>query len=235
MVNRNKNFHLNKTSSKKRLSEWYRKDSRWIFWALKIQSTFVISKSKGLSEILRRTPTSKYQICRMWGKINRKTTFHKWICNLILEVRDTLKILWKEGEIATLEQFLLFSTIVCYLLLNFHVETGTRFTFRDKRLFEKSEVEVARVDCICIGGIVWKKSWILLIIFSAWRFDYNPSWNVVSRHICCKRFTLIHKHTLGKSIKRRFDDIYRIFPEYTVSHLSSLGDTLHEMSTPVLS
>ena len=38
-----------------------------------------------------------------------------------LEIRDILKILWKRGEIAPLEQFLLFSTIFCYLLLDFHL------------------------------------------------------------------------------------------------------------------
>ena len=44
-------------------------------------------------------------------------------CNLTLEVRGTriLKILWKRGEIAPKEQFLLFFTIFCYLLLDFHV------------------------------------------------------------------------------------------------------------------
>ena len=44
-------------------------------------------------------------------------------------------------------QFLLFSTILCYRLLDFHVKTGTRFSLRDKRLFEISEVEITRVDC----------------------------------------------------------------------------------------
>ena len=37
--------------------------------------------------------------------------------------------------------------IFCYLLLDFHVKTGTRFSLRDKRVFEISEVEIMRVDC----------------------------------------------------------------------------------------
>ena len=37
------------------------------------------------------------------------------VYNLTPEVRDTLKILWKRGEIALQEQVLLFSTIFCYL------------------------------------------------------------------------------------------------------------------------
>ena len=64
----------------------------------RIQSTLVISNSKGLSEILRDIRTSTYQICRTEGKLIRLTTFNKYMCNL--EVRDILKILWKRGEIA---------------------------------------------------------------------------------------------------------------------------------------
>ena len=41
-----------------------------------IQSTLVISKSKGLSEILRDIRVCKYQICRIEEKINRTITFH---------------------------------------------------------------------------------------------------------------------------------------------------------------
>ena len=42
-----------------------------------IQSTFVISKSKGLSEILQDIRISTYQICRIEEKINQTTTFSK--------------------------------------------------------------------------------------------------------------------------------------------------------------
>ena len=66
----------------------------------KIQSTLVISNSKGLSEILRDIRTSTYQICRIEEKIIRITTFNKYICNWTHEVRDILKILRKRGEIA---------------------------------------------------------------------------------------------------------------------------------------
>ena len=40
-----------------------------------VQSTLFISKSKGLSEILRDIRTSTYQICKHEEKINRATTF----------------------------------------------------------------------------------------------------------------------------------------------------------------
>ena len=44
-----------------------------------IQSTLVISNSKGLSEILRDIRTSTYQICRTGQKLIRLTTFNKYI------------------------------------------------------------------------------------------------------------------------------------------------------------
>ena len=59
-----------------------------------------------------------------------------------------LKILWKRGKIAPQEQFLPLSTIFYYLMLDFYVKTGIRFSLRDKRLFEITEVEITRVDCI---------------------------------------------------------------------------------------
>ena len=43
-----------------------------------IQSTLVISNSKGLFEILRDIRTSTYQICRIEEKIIRTTTFNKY-------------------------------------------------------------------------------------------------------------------------------------------------------------
>ena len=79
-------------------------------WGI-VQSTLVISNSKGLSEIFRDIRTSTYQICRIEEKTIRTTTFNKYICNWTLEVRDIFKILWKRGEIAPKEHFLLFSTI----------------------------------------------------------------------------------------------------------------------------
>ena len=77
-----------------------------------------------------------------------RTIFNKWICNLTPDVKRYMKycgkeeklLLWKRGE------FLLFSIIFWYLLLDFHVRTGTRFSLREKRYFEISEVEITRVD-----------------------------------------------------------------------------------------
>ena len=48
----------------------------------KVQSTLVISKSKGPSDILRDIRTSTYQMCRTEENTNRTTKFHKRTCNL---------------------------------------------------------------------------------------------------------------------------------------------------------
>ena len=102
-----------------------------------------------LSWLGRKTSTqTNISDLQNWGKINRTTTFHKWLFHLTPEGRHILKILWKWGEIAPREQFLLFSTIFCYLLLDFHIKTGTRFSLRDKLLLETSEVEITRVNCM---------------------------------------------------------------------------------------
>ena len=58
-----------------------------------------------------------------------------------------LKILWKRGEIAPEEQFLLLFTIISYLILDFYVTTRIGFSLRDKQLFGITEVEITRVDC----------------------------------------------------------------------------------------
>ena len=63
-------------------------DNRLIDWAtrapitegFKLQSTLVISKSKGPSETLRHIRTSTYQICRMKENTIRTTDFRKWTC-----------------------------------------------------------------------------------------------------------------------------------------------------------
>ena len=61
-----------------------------------------------------------------------------------------LKILCKMGEIAPEEQFLPLSTNFYYLMLDFCVKTGIRFSLRDKRIFEITEVEITRVDCMLL-------------------------------------------------------------------------------------
>ena len=48
----------------------------------------------------------------------------------------------KEEKLLLRSKFLLFSAIFCCLLVDLCVKTGTRFSLRDKRLFEISEFEI---------------------------------------------------------------------------------------------
>ena len=73
---------------------------------------------------------------------------NEYVIRLLYLDKYIMKTLWKRGEIAPQEQFLLFFTILYNLILDFCVITRTRFSLRDKRLFEVTEVEITRVDCI---------------------------------------------------------------------------------------
>ena len=109
----------------------------------------------------RDSRTSAYQICRIEGKkINRTTTFQKWINNLTPEVGYIRIYLWNvvvrfifssvENIVEKRRNSSLFHNILLPVL-NFHVKTwtkGTRFSLRDKRLFEISGVDTQRVDCM---------------------------------------------------------------------------------------
>ena len=101
----------------------------------KIQSTLVISNSKGLSEIFRDIRTSIYRICRIEKKIIRTTTFNKFICNWTLEVTYSENIVEKRRNcnFSSVPQY--FSPVVRFLCL----DRDKIFSLRDKRLFEISE------------------------------------------------------------------------------------------------
>ena len=77
-----------------------------------------------------------------------------------------LKILWKREEIAPEVQFLLLSKILCYLMLDFCVKTSVRFSLRDKRQFEITEVEITMVDCTCNGSSINYISFVM-------KFDHS--------------------------------------------------------------
>ena len=115
---------------------------------MSLQSTLVISNFKGISEILPDILTSTYQNCRIKEKINKKTTINKCIYNWTLEIRDILKILWKRGAISPFFHNILLPVV------RFSSLGGIRFSLRDKRLFEISDVEITRVNCICSSSIL---------------------------------------------------------------------------------
>ena len=53
-----------------------------------LQSTLVISKSKGPTKTLRDIRTLTYQICSIEEKAIRTTKFHKVLCNVTSLVRN---------------------------------------------------------------------------------------------------------------------------------------------------
>ena len=93
---------------------------------------------QGTLWIISRYPYLDISDLQNW--VNNKSNNHMAQVNMYLntEVKEIL------------EQCLLFSTILCYLLLDFHVKTGTRFSLWDKRLFKISEVEIMRINCISV-------------------------------------------------------------------------------------
>ena len=106
-----------------------------------------------------------------WGKIIGTTTFNKYICNWTLDVRDILKILWKRGEMFGAISPLFHKMFFC-LLLDVHVSARTRFSLRDKRLFEISEFKITGVNCICLTKIICPVIWYLFSSYSR-QFLYN--------------------------------------------------------------
>ena len=84
-----------------------------------------------------------------------------------------LKILWKRGEIAPQEQFLLLFTIFSYLMLDFYVKTRIGFSLQDKRLFEITEVEITGVHCIFRHDCVIAS----LLQNCAEQKKHNSAWN----------------------------------------------------------
>ena len=126
-------------------SKWSKSTKKDIFLFLEenIQLTLIISKSNRLYEIIRdiRTSTYMYQICRTEEKINRIPHF---TVNIVFDLRSLRYIenICGNRRNCSFVQFLLFSTTFCYLLLDFHIKTGYRFSSRD------SEVKITIVDCM---------------------------------------------------------------------------------------
>ena len=86
----------------------------------------------------------------------------------LLKLEIYIENIVEKGEIAPQEQFLLFSTIFCNLILDFCVKTRTRFFLPDKQLFEVTEVEITRVDCIPKVALT----------------EFNHSWSAAENTTC---------------------------------------------------
>ena len=119
--------------------------------------------------------------------------------------------LWKRGEIAPQEHFLLFSTIFCNLILDFCIKTRTRFPLRDKRLFEITEVEITRVDCIFhlandnqmsypfgARGVIFTV-WQILYQFAESEESSSTDYKYVLLNNFCKNITCLREEAFRQS------------------------------------
>ena len=81
----------------------------------------------------------------------------------------------------------------CHLMLDFYVKTGIRFSLRDKRLFEITEVEITRVDCIFyFHEIPFWNYFVMTIVmdfksiqglqFAHYRSQSDKTWRASSRY-----------------------------------------------------
>ena len=123
-----------------------------------------LSKSKGHPEAIRDIRTSTYQICRIEENTNRKTKFHKKIYYLTPLARNIYRNYCGERRNCSSEAISPLIYNILLLILDLCVQTRTRFSFRDKRLFEIIEVEITRVDITYIGYSVMHKTRRIYII-----------------------------------------------------------------------
>ena len=113
-----------------------------------------------------------------------------------------VEILWKRGEIVPEEQFLLLSTIFCYLMLDFYVKTRISFSLRDKQLFEITKVEMTRVDCRCGLYLSQQTAPVLKVCQRIYKLYYLQAQMVATfmRTAIAKVLDMIYELLLGKFI-----------------------------------
>ena len=86
---------------------------------------------------------------RNWGKqLIEQPPLTEWTCNLTPKLEIYWKYCGKEEKLLLRSNFSSFPQYFYCLLVDLCIKTGTRFSLRDKRLFEISEFEITRVDCI---------------------------------------------------------------------------------------
>ena len=126
----------------------------------------------------------------------------------------------ERGEIAPEEQFLLSSTIFCYLVLDSYVKTRIRFSLRDKRLIEITEVEITRSTVVvCISVCLSTNS---NIVYVSVRLCVRPSARLYA-YFCVILFLyrfvcFLSVHSSVRSSVRLF-----VFCQYECMHVSLLS------------
>ena len=114
-----------------------------------LQSALVISKSKGLSEILRDSRSSTYQICRIEKQNESNNQISEMdMYKFVRKIEKKWKLCGKEEKLLLRNKFSSFPHhFITYCKISM-LKTGTRFSFRYKRLFGISKVEITKVDYI---------------------------------------------------------------------------------------
>ena len=142
------------------------------------------------------------------------------------------------GEIAPEEQFLPLSTTFYYLVLDFYVKTGIRFSIRDKRLFEITEVEITRVDCKSLRVIfssseeqdsaALQRQCVILIKLYPWLKDEMDKTSAVV--IASKVLSRDHTESIFNSSQRRMavDMLLKIVLKNKYSFLSKFFGVLKD-------
>ena len=108
-------------------------------------------------------------------------------------------------------------------MLDFYVKRRTRFSFRDKRLFEIIEVEITRVDCMCkqaesinvLEVFLFRNKKVIYKYFIRSNFNYCP----LALHFCSKPGCLQYTCTALRLIFSEFKSSYMSSSRYTVNPL----------------
>ena len=81
--------------------------------------------------------------------------------------------MWKRDEIAAWEHVLLFSTVFCYLFLDFHVKIGTRISLQDKRSRDnegRRYIFLSNKFTYCLFDIT-RKDVYCLALYCKWKYS----------------------------------------------------------------
>ena len=127
----------------------YKVVARVLYWLPKtnIQSALVISNSKGLWKT-SRYPYFDISDFQNWGKKSNNQIFQIRMLFDSFTQDIYIKNYCGKGEKSLLKSNCSSYPQYFYPLVRFYVRTGTRISLRGKRLFEITEVEITRVDCI---------------------------------------------------------------------------------------
>ena len=128
----------------------------------------------------------------------------------------------ERGEIAPEEQFLLSSTIFCYLVLDSYVKTRIRFSLRDKRLFEITKVEITRSTVVVCMFLSVCLPILILSVYVSVRLCVRPSARLYA-YFCVILFLYQFVCFLSVHSSVRSSVRLIVFCQYECMHVSLLS------------